>query len=208
MWALLDLQSPIWGEEDMDFVIPQHILTCFMHVKEDGTTALHVMHAPDPSQPFDLEQIAQYVLIFGWLGLENTWHINKVSYAPTLLASDNSSAALTADSFKADIPKRKGVQTKKKYKPVTLKVKPVAGTVPEDFHVERNIKGDPLADMPPLDPNPPPFIPTGRFTEERKNQFLKEHDTGFLHANELDIFVDLVTKQNQAFTWKVEEKGL
>ncbi|KAG6895557.1 hypothetical protein C0995_012485, partial [Termitomyces sp. Mi166 len=61
--------------------------------------------------------------------------------------------------------------------------------------------------MPPLNPNPPPFLPTGRFTEERKNQFLKEHDTGFLHADELKILVDLVAKQNQAFAWKVEEKG-
>ncbi|KAG6858351.1 hypothetical protein C0995_000587 [Termitomyces sp. Mi166 len=79
MWALLhdpiyrDLQSPIQGGEDMDFVVPQHILTCITCVKEDGTTALHVMHALDPSQPFDLEQIAQYVLIFGRPGLENTW---------------------------------------------------------------------------------------------------------------------------------------
>ncbi|KAG6884301.1 hypothetical protein C0995_010554, partial [Termitomyces sp. Mi166 len=68
-----DLQSPIWGEKDMDFVIPRHILMHFTHVKEDGTTALHVMHAPDPSQPFNLKQIAQYVLIFGRPGLENTW---------------------------------------------------------------------------------------------------------------------------------------
>ncbi|KAG6894472.1 hypothetical protein C0995_014280, partial [Termitomyces sp. Mi166 len=97
-------------------------------------------------------------------------------YAPTLLGTNFSSAAPTADVFKADVPKCKGVQTKKKYKPVTLKVKPVASTVPEDFHVERDIKGDPLADMPPLNPNPPPFLPTERFTE-RKNQFLKEHDT-------------------------------
>ncbi|KAG6858732.1 hypothetical protein C0995_014379, partial [Termitomyces sp. Mi166 len=89
-------------------------------------------------------------------------------YAPTLLGTNFSSAAPTADVFKADAPKCKGVQTKKKYKPVALKVKPVAGTVPEDFHVERDIKEDPLADMPPLNPNPPPFLPTGRFTEERK----------------------------------------
>ncbi|KAG6893880.1 hypothetical protein C0995_015744, partial [Termitomyces sp. Mi166 len=68
-----NLQSPIRGKEDMDFVVPQHIPTCFMHVKEDGMTALHVMHAPDPSQAFDLEQIAQYTLIFGWPGLETTW---------------------------------------------------------------------------------------------------------------------------------------
>ncbi|KAG6860987.1 hypothetical protein C0995_005007 [Termitomyces sp. Mi166 len=68
-----NLQSLIQGEEDMDFVIPRHILMCFTCVKEDGTTALRVMCAPDPSQLFDLEQIAQYVLIFGWPGLENTW---------------------------------------------------------------------------------------------------------------------------------------
>ncbi|KAG6871461.1 hypothetical protein C0995_004382 [Termitomyces sp. Mi166 len=67
-----DLQNPIRGEEDRDFVIPQHILMHFTCVKEDGTTALHVMHAPDPSQPFDLKQIAQYALIFGQPGLENT----------------------------------------------------------------------------------------------------------------------------------------
>ncbi|KAG6898593.1 hypothetical protein C0995_009192, partial [Termitomyces sp. Mi166 len=68
-----DLQSPIWGEEDRDFVVPRHIPTCFMRIKENGTTALHVMCAPDPSQLFNLKQIAQYVLIFGWPGLENTW---------------------------------------------------------------------------------------------------------------------------------------
>ncbi|KAG6864669.1 hypothetical protein C0995_006167, partial [Termitomyces sp. Mi166 len=68
-----DLQSPIQGKEDKDFVVPQHILTRFTCIKEDGTTALHVMRAPDPSQPFNLEQIAQYVLIFGQPGLENTW---------------------------------------------------------------------------------------------------------------------------------------
>ncbi|KAG6899279.1 hypothetical protein C0995_006424 [Termitomyces sp. Mi166 len=68
-----DLQSPIWGDEDKDFVVPRHIPTCFTCVKEDGTTVLRVMHAPDPSQLFDLEQIAQYVLISGRPGLENTW---------------------------------------------------------------------------------------------------------------------------------------
>ncbi|KAG6869658.1 hypothetical protein C0995_001449, partial [Termitomyces sp. Mi166 len=45
-----DLQSPIWGDEDKDFVVPRHIPT-FTRIKEDGTTALHVMCAPDPSQP-------------------------------------------------------------------------------------------------------------------------------------------------------------
>ncbi|KAG6894193.1 hypothetical protein C0995_014837 [Termitomyces sp. Mi166 len=68
-----DPQSPIQGKEDKDFVIPRHIPTRFTCVKEDGTTALRVMRAPDPFQPFDLKQIVQYALIFGWPGLENTW---------------------------------------------------------------------------------------------------------------------------------------
>ncbi|KAG6871481.1 hypothetical protein C0995_004161 [Termitomyces sp. Mi166 len=68
-----DLQSPIRGKEDNDFVVPRHIPMCFMCVKENGTIVLHVMRALDPSQPFDLEQIAQYALIFEWPGLENTW---------------------------------------------------------------------------------------------------------------------------------------
>ncbi|KAG6869734.1 hypothetical protein C0995_000962, partial [Termitomyces sp. Mi166 len=76
-----DLQSPIQGDEDKDFVVPRHILTCFTHVKEDGTIALRVMRAPDPSQPFDLEQIAQYALIFGWPGLENTWQSIAFDFA-------------------------------------------------------------------------------------------------------------------------------
>ncbi|KAG6883728.1 hypothetical protein C0995_011718 [Termitomyces sp. Mi166 len=53
-----DLQSPIRGKEDRDFVVPRHIPMRFTCVKEDGTTALHVMHTPDPSQLFDLKQIA------------------------------------------------------------------------------------------------------------------------------------------------------
>ncbi|KAG6882029.1 hypothetical protein C0995_016184, partial [Termitomyces sp. Mi166 len=42
-------------------------------------------------------------------------------YAPTLLGTNFSSTAPTADVFKANVPKRKGVQTKKKYKLVALK---------------------------------------------------------------------------------------
>ncbi|KAG5331699.1 hypothetical protein C0989_007415, partial [Termitomyces sp. Mn162] len=57
-------------------------------------------------------------------------------------------------------PKWKGVQVKKKYKPVAMKTKPVASHVSKDFRIECQIIGDPLATMPPLNPNPPPFVPT------------------------------------------------
>ncbi|KAG6894606.1 hypothetical protein C0992_005416 [Termitomyces sp. T32_za158] len=57
--------------------------------------------------------------------------------------SNNLSAYVTA-------PKWKGVQVKKKYKPVALKTKPVASSVSEDFRIKRKIIGNPLANMPPL----------------------------------------------------------
>lgn len=57
------------------------------------------------------------------------------------------------------------LQTKKKYKPVHLKTKPILGTVPAKYRIVRNITGDPLADMPKIDyAHIPDFVPTGRYT--------------------------------------------
>lgn len=38
----------------------------------------------------------------------------------------------------------------KKYKPVALKVKPILCDLPDKFRIQREIKGDPLKDMPPI----------------------------------------------------------
>ncbi|KNZ76517.1 hypothetical protein J132_09989 [Termitomyces sp. J132] len=57
----------------------------------------------------------------------------------------------------------------KKYKSVARQVKPILGTSPEEFRIERCITGDPLADMPQLDPNPPDCKPTGRYTAVQEN---------------------------------------
>ena len=48
------------------------------------------------------------------------------------------------------------------------------------YRIERKIIGDPLKDMPALDPNPPPFEPTGRYTAERKKKMDELHPEGFL----------------------------
>ncbi|KAG6896388.1 hypothetical protein C0992_008626 [Termitomyces sp. T32_za158] len=68
-----DLINPIQGPEDLSMAKQQHIPLCYMHIKDDGTVALHVMRAPNPNKPFDLKQIAQYALIFGCPGMENMW---------------------------------------------------------------------------------------------------------------------------------------
>ena len=70
--------------------------------------------------------------------------------------------------------------TKKKYKPVALKTHPVLGTLPSKFHIERNIIGNPLADIPTIPPILPPFAPHGRYTEERRNKTDNLHPPGFL----------------------------
>ena len=49
----------------------------------------------------------------------------------------------------------------KKYKPVALKVRPVYAELPDQYRIKREIKGDPLAGMPPLNPRPRDFEPMG-----------------------------------------------
>ena len=88
-----------------------------------------------------------------------------------------------------------------------MKTKPVASQVSKDFRIKRHILGDPLANIPSLNPNPPPFVPTSHFTNERKATFVKEHDTGFLTLAELNVLVDLVAKQDTAFAWEDSERG-
>ncbi|KAG6876162.1 hypothetical protein C0993_005265 [Termitomyces sp. T159_Od127] len=102
---------------------------------------------------------------------------------------------------------REGVQVKKKYKPVALKTKPVTSSVSEEFRIEQKILGNLLANIPLLDPNPPPFQPTGCFIKERHQQFLKDHNTSFLTQAELNVLSNLMTKQNKVFTWDDTERG-
>jgi hypothetical protein len=58
------------------------------------------------------------------------------------------------------------LSAKKKYKPVAKKVRPIIGELPEKFRIERRIISNPLDDLPTLNPNPPPFTPTDRYTLE------------------------------------------
>ncbi|KAG6878559.1 hypothetical protein C0992_007890 [Termitomyces sp. T32_za158] len=76
-----DIPNPITRPEDMAFVERLHIPARFLRTKDNGTMALHVMRAPDPKKPFDLKQLAQYALIYGQPGLENTWQGITVDFA-------------------------------------------------------------------------------------------------------------------------------
>ena len=95
----------------------------------------------------------------------------------------------------------------KRYKPVAQKVKPVIGTLPQEFRIIRNITGDPLKDKPTLDPRPPPFVPTGRYTKERMEALDAVHKDGFLHPEERKLLHHFMTLHHEAFAWTDAERG-
>ncbi len=89
----------------------------------------------------------------------------------------------------------------KKYKPVADKVKPILGELDAKFRIERKITGDPLANMPVLDPNPPDFVPTGRFTAERREAFREVHNIGFVGPEELKFAEYFMMRHEGHFAW-------
>jgi len=96
--------------------------------------------------------------------------------------------------------------TKKKYKPVALKVKPVIGELPDKFRIVRRITGDPLQNLPMLPTNPPPFTPTGRYTQERKDLFDKLNP-GFLLPAERALMHYFMMAHQDGFAWETSERG-
>ncbi|SJL10760.1 uncharacterized protein ARMOST_14154 [Armillaria ostoyae] len=101
----------------------------------------------------------------------------------------------------------KDVFTTRKYKPVAQKVRPVTGGLPFKFRIKRNIKGDPLKDMPKLSERPPDFIPTGRYTTERMEQIDKVHNEEFLWPEEQKLMHHFMMEQNEGFAWDDSERG-
>ncbi|PIL26402.1 hypothetical protein GSI_12159 [Ganoderma sinense ZZ0214-1] len=60
--------------------------------------------------------------------------------------------------------------------------------------------------MKPLSPHPPDFIPTGRYTEERKQIVDDLHDD-FLWPEERKLLHQLYMQHEQAFAWTDSERG-
>jgi hypothetical protein len=95
----------------------------------------------------------------------------------------------------------------KRYKPVAIKTKPVYAELPDRFRIKREIKGKPLENLPKLNPCPPDFVPTGRYTQERKEIIDEVHKGDFLWPEEKKLVHHLMTEQNQAFAWDDTERG-
>ena len=107
--------------------------------------------------------------------------------------------------MKEGIVTRKGVVTKKKYKPVAKKVKPIIAELPGQHRIIRDIKGDPLENMPDLAKVPPPFTPKGWYTAEHKETLIKAHED-FLWVKEIKLMDHFMCEQNEEFAWVDSEK--
>ena len=94
-----------------------------------------------------------------------------------------------------------------KYKPVALKTRPVVQELPAEFRIKREIIGDPLAEMPKLSPNPPDFVPTGRYTQERMEKIEKVHGEDFLLPEERKLMHHFMMLQEKGFAWDDSERG-
>ena len=128
-----------------------------------------------------------------------TKHLGRRSRSP-------SPASKTSKQF-PEIPEEAEcfAKTKKKYKPVDKKVRPVAGELPQHYRIVRNHVGDPLEEMPELSRTPKDFEPIGRYTQERRDKLRAEHP--WLSPEELDLLDDLMCKQNEGFAWDDSERG-
>jgi hypothetical protein len=97
--------------------------------------------------------------------------------------------------------------TKKKYKPVSLKVRPVITNLPDRFHIIQNIIGDPLEHMPSLNPHPPPFTSSPHYTAKRKAIIDKNHPGNFLWPEEHNLMHDFIRKHETVFAWNKNKRG-
>ena len=104
-------------------------------------------------------------------------------------------------------PRKQDIYATWKYKPVALKAKPVYTGLPEQFHIKRDIRGNPLGDIPRLFERPEEFRPTGRYTKERKEIIDKLHKGDFLWGEERKLMHHFMMIQNEAFAWDDSEHG-
>jgi hypothetical protein len=98
--------------------------------------------------------------------------------------------------------------TKKKYKPVTQKVWPVITELPDLFRIIRNIVGDPLADMPKLNPHPPPFAPSPLLFARTKGHRQQKPFLAISYGlKNVSLMHDFIRNHDTAFAWNENERG-
>jgi len=93
------------------------------------------------------------------------------------------------------------------YKPVAKKIRPVATELPEHYCIVRNIKGDPLRDLPTLPTRPAEFKPEGRYTFDHMKIIERAHPEGFLWPEERKLMHQFMRIHQDGFAWSDDERG-
>jgi hypothetical protein len=119
----------------------------------------------------------------------------------------NSKARFASHISFSNVTPPLAIFTGKKYKPVALKVRPVETELPSHFRIISDIRGDPLENIPKLPMRPQDFHPTGRYTQERKEQFDQVHVGDFLLPEEKKLMHQFMCLQNKVFAWNDLERG-
>ena len=96
---------------------------------------------------------------------------------------------------------------KKKYKPVLQKVRPLVTNLPDWFRIVQNITGDPLENMPKLNPRPPSFVPTPWYSLECKAIIDKNYPGDFLWPEERNIMHDFIQSHETGLVWHENKQG-
>src|SRR5260370_34040716 len=79
--------------------------------------------------------------------------------------------------------------------------------LPSRFRITREIKGNPLKNIPMLAMCPPPFQPTGHYTEEWKEIINRGNKGDFLLPEEHTLMHHFMSVQNAGFAWSDQEGG-
>ncbi|SJL18883.1 uncharacterized protein ARMOST_22485 [Armillaria ostoyae] len=159
-------------------------------------------HTSDGSPLLDDNEIPVYNVLVDNLHAKPTTSKPKKKKTTLVPGFEHLGARMTSPDFKPV-----AVLASKKYKPVALKVKPLLGDLPDKFRIVRDIKGDPLKDIPLLSTSPPEYVPAGCYTQERKAKIDENHPEGFLWPEERKLMHHFMTIQEQAFAWDDTESG-
>ncbi|KAJ8463434.1 hypothetical protein ONZ45_g17581 [Pleurotus djamor] len=126
----------------------------------------------------------------------STFPSSSSHHSPSSISPSNLSPPL-ASSF---------LKTKKAYKKVENRIKPVATTLPEQYRIVRRSPPNILEDLRPLPTQPPEFVPGVRYTQERHDAQDIDPD-GWLSAEEIKLAHWIIRENESAFAWTEEEKG-
>jgi hypothetical protein len=161
------------------------------------------MHTNTPKILPSLDMSPSLILSISTLDSRSsfTFHYSISLPSDSTPENDNAPAPKNTPQFSLDSDLPLAIYAKRKYKPVTQKVCPIATSLPDRFRIRHDISGDPLATIPILLPNPQPFSPTGRYTQERYDFIEKAHPTDFLWPAERKLMHHFMCLQNQGFAW-------